>query len=616
VALLRRFEPVLRFTRGERFYPMDVEPYVRSCSLWVQRPGEEATRVVPHGGLTLETLGQQPRDVFGAVHFLRFTDPKNIGDIGLRQARKTVRRRRRDTKNPEEARRIFSRGTGRLARVGYASRMADAFYSLGLLARGRVPGEAAVAAYEAYEEIMAHDERYRYHGRVVRQDGWTVLQYWLFYPFNDWRSGFYGANDHEADWEKVFVYLSEADDGTVEPEWVAYASHNYMGDDLRRRRDDPEVEWVGEHPVVYVCAGSHASYYAAGEYLTELELSLPKPVSRTVRAVRTFWRERLGQYVDIQNPEERERSGTFRIPFVDYARGDGFSVGEGGEAAWEEPRMLDDPIPSWVEDYRGLFGLYARDPFEGEDAPAGPMYNRDKSVARAWHDPVGWAGLDKVPTRSKAVEVARSRLVEVTARRRELEAQVERKSSELKRLGVELAALRNHSHVSAAYRERKARLDALSAGVAGLRAQLASEEAVADELEEYEQRLAAGALDPVRAHIGRAQAPASDVALRTSRIAEVWAAVSVGLMIMALLAIAVFETEHLTFVLVASIALFAFVEAGFKGRMTNLVSSANIGLAVVATLVLLFEFFWGIIIFVVLIVGLYVLWDNLRELLR
>ena len=37
-ALLRRFEPVIRSTTGDKFYPMDVEPYVRACSLWVQRP--------------------------------------------------------------------------------------------------------------------------------------------------------------------------------------------------------------------------------------------------------------------------------------------------------------------------------------------------------------------------------------------------------------------------------------------------------------------------------------------------------------------------------------------------------------------------------------------------
>ena len=35
-ALLRRFEPVIRSTTGDKFYPMDVEPYVRACSLWVE----------------------------------------------------------------------------------------------------------------------------------------------------------------------------------------------------------------------------------------------------------------------------------------------------------------------------------------------------------------------------------------------------------------------------------------------------------------------------------------------------------------------------------------------------------------------------------------------------
>jgi hypothetical protein len=29
--------------------------------------------------------------------------------------------------------------------------------------------------------------------------GYTVLQYWYFYAFNDWRSTYFGVNDHEAD---------------------------------------------------------------------------------------------------------------------------------------------------------------------------------------------------------------------------------------------------------------------------------------------------------------------------------------------------------------------------------------------------------------------------------
>ena len=97
-------------------------------------------------------------------------------------------------------------------------------------------------------------------------------------------------------------------------------------------------------------------------------------------------------------------------------------------------------------------------------------------------------------------------------------------------------------------------------------------------------------------------------------MAETWAAVSVSLMIISFVAIALFERHHLISMLVFSISLFAFVEAGFRGRLVNLVSSANVGLAVVASLVIVYEFFWQLVVAVVLVVGLYVLWDNLREL--
>ena len=224
--------------------------------------------------LSLDRLAQQPMDEAGAVHFLKFTDAEDLGPDSRGRRFRLFRRRAKDRK---ESTRPFRAGRGRLARVGYFSRFVDALYSIALLARGRVPGESAAAASVAYERIMADQERYRYHGRVLRQDGWIVLQYWLFYPFNDWRSGFFGANDHEADWEKIFIYLSESEAGEVSPEWVAYAAHNYTGDNLRRRWDDPEVEKVGEHPVIYVGAGSHASYYAPGEYLTELTLPYLHP---------------------------------------------------------------------------------------------------------------------------------------------------------------------------------------------------------------------------------------------------------------------------------------------------------------------------------------------------
>ena len=607
-ALLRRFEPVIRSTKGDGFYPMDVQPYVQNCSLWVQRPGREAVRVVPDGKLSLDRLAQQPLDEAGAVHFLKLSDAEEMGTDGHEGRLQMFRRHARDRRESREA---FKAGRGRLARVGYFSRFVDALYSITLLARGRVPGESAAAALDAYERIMAENEHYRYHGRVLRQDGWIVLQYWLFYPFNNWRSGFFGANDHEADWEKIFIYLSESDSGEIKPEWVAYAAHNYTGDNLRRRWDDPEVVKVGDHPVIFVGAGSHASYFAQGEYLTELTVPLPGPIARMTSWLRSFWKTRLGQYV---GDGVNYRSGYLSIPFVDYARGDGLSVGEGGDKAWDEPRLLDHPIPDWVSGYRGLWGLYARDPFEGEDAPAGPMYNRDKTVARPWYDPVGWAGLDKVPSPTESVEAVLEERDDIVARCETLRAEIDEKSRELRKLGAGIAAMRDKSHLDVPRAQVTNRVAQLSAEIDSLRARLATDEAVSQSLLEYAGRLEAGERDPVRAHIVRAHTPASEDELRTSRVAEFWAAVSVSLMIISFVVIALFERQHLISMLVFSIAFFAFVEAGFRGRLVNLVVSANIGLAVVATLVLVYQFFWQLVVATVLVVGLYVLWDNLREL--
>jgi hypothetical protein len=609
-ALLRRFEPVIRFTKGEWFYPMDVEPYVRACGLWVRHPGEEAVCVVPAGKLTLENLAQQPEDSAGAIHYLKIPPP-NEGEKRGFWAR-LFRRRARD--GPDWPRETFRAGGGRLARVGYVSRLADALFSLALLARGRVPGGDVEGARVLYGRLMEKEEHFRYHGRVVRQDGWLVLQYWLFYAFNDWRSNFFGANDHEGDWEKVFVYLSESESSEIRPEWVAYAAHEETGDELRRRWDDPELETVGEHPVVYVCAGSHSGRYSPGEYLTELEFPLPRRLARARKAARSFWYRTLRQYTDeysVEMPYE-----LFTIPFVDYGRGDGLSVGPGQDREWNPPRLMIDPLPSWVSGYRGLWGLYTRDPFEGEDAPAGPMYDRDKTISREWYDPVGWAGLDKVPTRTEELDVILKRQADLEARRVSLRSKILEKSSRLKALGIEAESTRDRSHLRKLHEAQTQRIEELSKEVATMRAELSNDEVLHESLGDHAERLRHGKRPPARAHIARATHPVSEAETRAGRVAQLWASISVAVVLLALTGIFAYQRQYLLSALVSAIAVFAFVEAGFRRRLTRFIGSANVGLAVVGALVLLHHFFWQIIVLTVVAVGLYILWENLRELGR
>ena len=99
--------------------------------------------------------------------------------------------------------------------------------------------------------------------RAIRDAGYLVLQYWFFYAMNDWRSTFSGVNDHEADWEQITLFLTEPDaGGDPELAWVAFSSHDEVGDDLRRRVDDPDLQLIdGTHPVVHAGAGSHSGAY-------------------------------------------------------------------------------------------------------------------------------------------------------------------------------------------------------------------------------------------------------------------------------------------------------------------------------------------------------------------
>ena len=605
--LLRRFEPVIRFTKGEWFYPMDAEPYVDACSLWVRHPNEDAVCVVPAGDLTLQRLAQQPDDSTGAVHYLKIPAPKEDEKRG-RLARLRARHLRKDPDWPKET---FRAGRGRLARVGYLSRLADALFSLVLLTRGRVPGGDVEGARVLYGRFMEKEERFRYHGHVVRQDGWIVLQYWLFYAFNDWRSNFFGANDHEADWEKVFVYLSESESGEVRPEWVAYAAHEETGDDLRRRWDDPELEKVEEHPVVYVCAGSHASRYSPGEYLTELAFPLPRPFAAIKRVARRFWYITLRQYAEEDYAEQTYEK--FAIPFVDYGRGDGLSVGPGQDVEWDPPRLMN-PLPSWVSGYRGLWGLYTRDPFEGEDAPAGPMYDRDKTISREWYDPVGWAGLDKVPTRTDELDVILKRQAEIEQRRDRLRSEILEKSSRLKALGMDAEATRDRSHLSKLYETQTRNIEELSTEVEALRAQLSEDQVLDESLRDHAERLRSGERAPARAHISHPARPVSVSETRAGRVAQLWASISVAAVLLTLFFIFAYERQHLLSALVFAIAVFAFIEAGFRRRLTRFMVSANIALAIVGALVLVQHYYWQIIVVAVLGVGFYILWENLREL--
>ena len=93
--------------------------------------------------------------------------------------------------------------------------------------------------------------------------GKLALQYWFFYPFNDFN------NTHEGDWEMIQLVFDASDAAAAiaeeHPADIGYSSHEGAE---RADWGEGKLEIVDRtHPVVYPAAGSHANKFTAALYL-------------------------------------------------------------------------------------------------------------------------------------------------------------------------------------------------------------------------------------------------------------------------------------------------------------------------------------------------------------
>ena len=596
--LLRRHEPILRFTQGELFLPMPTAGYVGACDL-LQGPSiREATVVAPAGSLTLESLGAVGDPPPGHLQFLRFV-PKPMNAVELRRWRS----------RPDRP--VF-RAPGRLARVGLPARLVDAGLVTSLLLRGRVPGGTAAAAERRYAFIRESDPRVSYHGRVIRTEGWVVLHYMFFYAMNDWRSTFDGANDHEADLEQCFVVLEEGPGGSTQPAWFCAAAHDEKGDDLRRRWDDPRLETVDGHPIVYPGAGSHATYLERGEYI----MRLPFPGERNLRGpldlLRRVWRDTLDQ------PDPGDLAGkvarALSVPFVDYARGDGHTVGPGSEHEWT-PILISD-ADAWVDNYRGLWGLDTGDRFAGERAPAGPKYTRTGTVRQSWADPLGFSGLAKVPPPSRAPAVLEARIREIEAERDAVRMEAETIAAALPGRNEEVAGLRAAMGLEGYSGSQLTAVRVEEAKLAGLRSRDVELTRVIAESRARLDAIRAGVRDDPRAHLHHAAEPEKPSQSRRRAFGEAWAALSVGLLIVLL--VVVIWLRILPPIVAFPVVLGGYlaIEAFFDRSIGILLLRIAMFLAIISAIILAVTFLRELVLVVLLGLGLLLIFDNLGELRR
>ena len=218
-------------------------------------------------------------------------------------------------------------------------------------------------AEEAYVDAVGTSLPPSYYYRLVPAAPYLCLQYWFFYPYNDWASSFAGFNDHEGDWESM-QFLFARDGGRIvePPAFVSFVGHHSR---ITKPWGHPDIATQGTHVHAFVAGGSHATY-----------------------------------------PRQQDYGILSLLGLVDRASGDGRTVGPDD---WAE--RTDLATVPWLVDYRGSWGtrywmsLYllmrmtasGGDPGRGPthqpgvSAPRGPRFGDVGAEREMWADPVGFA---------------------------------------------------------------------------------------------------------------------------------------------------------------------------------------------------------------------------------
>jgi len=189
--------------------------------------------------------------------------------------------------------------------------------------------------------------------------GYTVIQYWIFYYFNDWR------NLHEGDWELVQLCFSghtakELLESGEQPVFAAYSQHQ-AGQKMSWTDMKANGLVEGTHPVVHVARGSHANYFTPGNYWSGLDFDNTGASS---------WKAISPEQFNVVLLPEIEAEGEelewleFKGHWGEYL---GFSVSVLGLKFWQ----------------RGPFG---------------PPWSEGEQTSRSWERPEEWAaGLAEYP---------------------------------------------------------------------------------------------------------------------------------------------------------------------------------------------------------------------------
>lgn len=286
--LILQYAPVLYFHPDEDYFPMNVESFINDSALW-----DGNSQLLTKGELTLGNFEEIINTRDTSNYNLAYSDPDTAGSIDLEAAKEKY--------------------------------------------------DAAIENKEATTTVYVHRMTDGYTDQSGNQHDFIVLQYWYFYAMNNWAEHG-GRNNHEGDWESVFVFLDEE---TEDPKYVAFSSHlndGFPNPELFQnrsvRKEWNNLETNGYKINSYVALGSHANYEKNKNYF-------------------------LGVGTDQTSTEGRIITSS----------------------------LLSDISTKFWSEFKGFWGTQSGQ--WGSDGPQGPKFI-DLTGQFRYSEPVEWAGLDNI----------------------------------------------------------------------------------------------------------------------------------------------------------------------------------------------------------------------------
>jgi hypothetical protein len=267
----------------------------------------------------------------------------------------------------------------------------------------------------------------------------------------------------------------------------------------------------------------------------------------------------------------------------------------------------------WVSQYRGLWGLDTRDRMGGERAPAGPMYERSGTIRKSWYDPLGWVGLDKIFPPSDLPGEIDERIADVRAGLEALDERIALDRERLRVLALDVESLRAAEHFSGIYEVKEKELQAAQQGFQELVRRHVELTEIRNALFQYQRRVQAGDLGPPAAHLQHAPRPTPPI--EHHRVLEIWAAISGAAALLSFGYLVIYRPSYWILMVLVVAVIFGFIDSITRGNSDRYLVGLAVTLATINGLILFIEFWQIALILPLILLVIFVLRDNLRELI-